>query len=143
MVQCSLASLIWTLGLVNCQKACLSEHLHNNDRYADLPRVLKELLVVRDIVGRTTRRVELARAEGRGDGYYWDDRVLYGFWSTWRHGFIEPHGKAGPEEEIQFLGLVDAIRQGLEVVRAGLNTLTGGLQKTRPWLRQPDSRLRR
>lgn len=143
MVQCSLASLIWTLGLIHGQKACLLEHLHNNYRYADFPRVLKKLLVVRDIVGRTTRWVELAGAEGRGDGHYRNDRVLYGFWGTCRHRFIEPNRKAGPEEEIQFLGVVDTIRQGLEVVRAGLTTVTGGLQKTRPWLRQPDSHLRR
>lgn len=143
MVLCSLASLIWTLGLVQCQKACILEHLHDNDRYADLPRVLKKLLVVRDIVSRTTRGVELAGAEGRRDGYYRDDRILYGFWSTCRHGFIEPNRKAGPEEEIQFFVVVDAIRQGLEVVRAGLTMATGGLQKTRPWLRQSDSHLRR
>ena len=91
---------------------------------------------MRDIVGCTTRRVELAGAESRSDGYYRNDRLVDGVWSICRHGLIEPKRKARPEEEIQVLGVVDAVRQSLEMVRPQPTTVTGGLQETRPWRRQ-------
>ena len=98
---------------------------------------------MRSIVGCATRRVKLAGTEGRRHGDYRNDGIMDYFWSTFRLWFVVPKRKAGPEEEVQFIGVVDAVRQSLEMVRLGLTVVTIDLQKTRPSLRQPDFHLQR
>lgn len=112
------------------------KYSHNNDRYADLSRVLKDLLVMCGIAGCATRWVELAGTEGRSDGYDRNDRILDSLWGIFRHGLVVSNCKTGPEEEVHVVNVVDAVCQSLGLVRPELTVVTGDLQKRWPWLHQ-------
>lgn len=51
-------------------------------------------------------------------------------WGSFGHRFIEPECKAGPEEEIHCLDVVDGVGQSLEIGEIGLSTVKGSLQET-------------
>lgn len=70
--------------------------------------------MVRSIVGCATRWVELAGAEGCGDRDDRENRIVDGLWGVCGLGLVESKRKACPEEEIQLICVVDAVRQGLQ-----------------------------
>lgn len=64
---------------------------------------------MRGIVSCATRGVELASAEGRRDGNNGEHRVMDSLRSIFWRGFVESKRKAGPEEQVQFVNVVDAV----------------------------------
>lgn len=64
---------------------------------------------MRGIVSCASRRVELTSAKGRRDGNDGEHRIMDSLWCIFWQGFVESKRKAGLEEEVQFVKIVDAV----------------------------------